>query len=320
MSASDPWMKFYPADWRSDPKLRLVSMAARGLWMEMLCIMHEAPVRGELVVGGVALDAARLARMVGEPVSDASEWLAELQCAEVFSTRKNGVIYSRRMERDENRRRKMRENGKKGGNPSLCKSTKNTGLDNQGDKPKEARYQKLDKEIYSSDAEDRSQNDPPPSKINPPPGLDPSPPPEPPDVGANTEAFRLAWAAFPPTARSCGEAAGMMAFSRALRAANGEAGLVAKGLRAYAASVDDPKFVKRFDRACGDGLWREWAPKPALAIDERLWRAAVTAWQVNPSAWREPVYGPPPDRDGTRCPPQILRQLGLTPPPIRRAS
>lgn len=120
---SDPWMKFYPSDWRSDPKLRLVSMAARGLWMEMLCLMHEADNYGDLCVAGVALDETKLARMVGESVEAVTEWLSELREADVFSTRKNGVIYSRRMEKDENKRRKARENGKKGGNPSLSKQT-----------------------------------------------------------------------------------------------------------------------------------------------------------------------------------------------------
>ena len=32
----NPWMKFYPSDWRSDAALRTVSSAARGLWMDML--------------------------------------------------------------------------------------------------------------------------------------------------------------------------------------------------------------------------------------------------------------------------------------------
>ena len=38
---SQPWIKFYPRDWRGDQALRVVSLAARGLWIEMLSIMHE---------------------------------------------------------------------------------------------------------------------------------------------------------------------------------------------------------------------------------------------------------------------------------------
>lgn len=43
--------------------------------------------------------------------------------AGVFDRRKNGVIVSRRMERDENLSRKNRANGQKGGNPNLCYKT-----------------------------------------------------------------------------------------------------------------------------------------------------------------------------------------------------
>jgi len=49
----NPWMKFYPADWRSDPMLRLCSLAARGLWAEMICLMHEAEPYGSLLVNGI---------------------------------------------------------------------------------------------------------------------------------------------------------------------------------------------------------------------------------------------------------------------------
>lgn len=50
---SHPWMKFYPADWRADPGLRMCSgCCARGMWMEMLCLMHEAMPRGFLKLAG----------------------------------------------------------------------------------------------------------------------------------------------------------------------------------------------------------------------------------------------------------------------------
>lgn len=118
---SDPWLKFYPADWRSDPALRLCSRAARGTWIDMLSIMHEAEPYGELRINGIPLDIRGLAKVLGEDIEGITADLSELEANGVFSRRKNGVIYSRRMEKDENLRRKNRENGKKGGNPSLRK-------------------------------------------------------------------------------------------------------------------------------------------------------------------------------------------------------
>jgi hypothetical protein len=148
--AKQPWMKFYPTDWRADPALRMCSLMARGLWMEMLALMHQTAARGDLLINGRAPTPQQLATLVGADAETVETALAELESAGVFSRRKNGVIYSRRMERDEIKSSKMRANGKKGGNPSLCSETENDGLDNQEDKPRdktqkpEARSQKPD--------------------------------------------------------------------------------------------------------------------------------------------------------------------------------
>lgn len=113
------WSKFYWSDWRSDPALRVCSLAARGLWIEMLAIMNEAKPVGSLVVNGKPLSVDQLASLVGRSGEETGQALAELDAAGVFSRKRNGIIFSRRIERDEIKSRKNRENGKKGGNPSL---------------------------------------------------------------------------------------------------------------------------------------------------------------------------------------------------------
>lgn len=37
-----PSFQFYPADWRANAKLRRCSPAARGAWMDVLCLLHDA--------------------------------------------------------------------------------------------------------------------------------------------------------------------------------------------------------------------------------------------------------------------------------------
>jgi len=106
---SAPWMKFYPRDWRGDQALRAVSLTARGLWMEMLCIMHEASPYGHLVLGGRAVSNDVLARMAGAGVDEVSAMLIELENAGVLSRTRKGVIYSRRMVKDRNRSEKGRK-------------------------------------------------------------------------------------------------------------------------------------------------------------------------------------------------------------------
>lgn len=100
---STPWMKFYPRDWRGDQALRVVSLAARGLWMEMLCIMHEASPRGHLLIGASAVTDDALARSVGARIEEVQAMLVELHDAGVFDRSRNGVILSRRMIADEKR-------------------------------------------------------------------------------------------------------------------------------------------------------------------------------------------------------------------------
>lgn len=114
-----PWFKYYPADWRSDPKLRMCSLGARGLWMEMLCLMHEAEPRGSLVVSNVIVNEQQLASLVGSSLKETSKLQLELETAGVFSRDPNGTIFSRRMRRDEEKAKKDKANGSAGGNPNI---------------------------------------------------------------------------------------------------------------------------------------------------------------------------------------------------------
>jgi hypothetical protein len=106
---SAPWMKFYPRDWRGDQALRSVSIAARGLWMECLCIMHEARPYGHLMLNGQPVEDGALARMTGASVDEVSALMAELRKAGAFSVTREGVIFSRRMTKDHARANKGRK-------------------------------------------------------------------------------------------------------------------------------------------------------------------------------------------------------------------
>lgn len=107
--SSTPWMKFYPRDWRGDQSLRAVSVAARGLWIECLCIMHEAKPYGHLVLNGNPVEDDTLARMTGVPVDEVSALMAELRQAGVLSVTGKGVVFSRRMTKDHARAGKGRK-------------------------------------------------------------------------------------------------------------------------------------------------------------------------------------------------------------------
>lgn len=150
----NPWFKFFPSDYRADTALRCCSIAARGIWMEMLCIMHEAIPYGHLVINGSAVSDSMLAILTGIDESTVQTLKSELKNANVFSISSKGTIFSRRMIRDEQKRKKLRKNGKKGGNPNLCNKKEKRGLDNQklnqSDKPTETRSHIPDKVVVDT--------------------------------------------------------------------------------------------------------------------------------------------------------------------------
>ncbi|WP_417834733.1 hypothetical protein [Thalassospira xiamenensis] len=122
--ASYPFMQFYPSDWRADPSLRVCSIAARGLWLEMLCVMHEADPRGYLTIKGQPVTDAQLSALTAVPTDEITKLIGELETAGVFSRDGNRRIYSRRILRDEKKSKTARKNGKKGGNPKLATNRK----------------------------------------------------------------------------------------------------------------------------------------------------------------------------------------------------
>lgn len=114
-----PFMQWYPSDWRGDPLVRICSPIARYVWFEMLGLMHEADPYGHLYVAGAPADTKVLAAVIGVDEVTVKGAVKELKSKGVFSLTDGGVIYSRRMIRDENRRKTNKENGGSGGNPIL---------------------------------------------------------------------------------------------------------------------------------------------------------------------------------------------------------
>lgn len=119
--AGTTYSKWFWADWRSDPGLQLCSLAARGLWMGLLSIMAEADPRGHLLIAGNRPSMKQIAKSVAAPPEDVERLMKELERNGVYSRNRDGVIYSRRMVRDQQRETIARETGKKGGEASVRK-------------------------------------------------------------------------------------------------------------------------------------------------------------------------------------------------------
>ena len=98
--------------------------------MDMLCFMHEGSPYGHLKVANKVILPANLAQMVGLTLEQVECSLKELRDAGVFDETEEGVIFSRRMIRDENIRNARASGGKLGGNPALMVKDKVNLQDN----------------------------------------------------------------------------------------------------------------------------------------------------------------------------------------------
>jgi hypothetical protein len=130
-----PAFQFYPADWRSDIALTLCGHVARGIWLEMLCVMHEGSPYGHLARNGAALTDADAAALCRVPLPAYRKAVAELEAHRVFSRAANGTIYSRRMTRDEGLREVRAQSGVLGAEHGV----KGAEFGIKGGRPKEGR-------------------------------------------------------------------------------------------------------------------------------------------------------------------------------------
>lgn len=109
-----PAFQFYPADWRKDVQLRSCSLAARGLWMDLICVMHECEPYGHLTTNGKPMTPEQIVNQIGGNVATVRKLLAELVENGVARQTETGIIYNKRMVHDEQVRNARASGGKAG--------------------------------------------------------------------------------------------------------------------------------------------------------------------------------------------------------------
>jgi hypothetical protein len=138
MSAAMPYVKWHGRDWLGDPLLRMVGHEARGVWIDLLCVMMQSEPYGHLSVGGKPMSNEQMARMIGVDMPTFIPLLMDIEGAGISSRTADGVLYSRRLVRDYDQFMRFSKAGKKGGgNPALRKSAPLASLSEE-----EARSQK----------------------------------------------------------------------------------------------------------------------------------------------------------------------------------
>lgn len=106
-----PSFQFYPGDWMRDAALRSCSVGARGLWADLMCVMHDGDPYGHLSVNGRGLTDQQASSICGVSLAVYRRLLAELEAAGVPARTPDGVLLSRRMVRDEEIRNRRAAGG-----------------------------------------------------------------------------------------------------------------------------------------------------------------------------------------------------------------
>lgn len=110
--ASQPYLPLYTGDWKKDPELSMCSAATRGIWIDLLCSIHDGRI------GQVTGTADQLSRLCRCDAASLTAALHELQASRAANiSERSGVftVVCRRMKKATDISRVRAEAGSKGG-------------------------------------------------------------------------------------------------------------------------------------------------------------------------------------------------------------
>lgn len=110
--ASQPYLPLYTGDWKKDPQLSMCSAATRGIWIDLLCSIHDGRI-GQ--VTGTAEQLSRLGRCDSASLSAALHDLQANQAANISEREGVFTVICRRMKKAAEISLKRQEAGSKGG-------------------------------------------------------------------------------------------------------------------------------------------------------------------------------------------------------------
>ena len=120
-----PSFQFYPADWLNNASLQSCGAYAAGVYINILCLMHQSEKYGYLLIGGRPPTAAGIAKALRGNVKGTTSALQRLVQKGVLKKDTDGVLYSPRMVEQGRISDLRRAAGKQGGSPLLLKQTVN---------------------------------------------------------------------------------------------------------------------------------------------------------------------------------------------------
>ncbi len=128
-----PHIQFYVGDWRKDVGIQTLSYHHRGIWFEILMLMHCSEQRGRLILAGKPMPNLALSRLLGLSQQETQDAVEVLLASGVASKDEAGVVFCRRMDREEEIRQKRVEAGRVGGSKRQANREQTPDTDNGSD-------------------------------------------------------------------------------------------------------------------------------------------------------------------------------------------
>lgn len=107
MSRKLPYLDLYTGDWLKDPAVSLCEPATRGIWIDLLCAMHERDRCG--VIAGTREQLARISRCSAVALDHALADLQTTKAAEITERDGKVTVINRRMKNAADKRRRDAE-------------------------------------------------------------------------------------------------------------------------------------------------------------------------------------------------------------------
>jgi len=113
MAARRKAFSFYPCNWLKDPDLRRCSVAARGVWIDLLCLMFECESPGVLACEGKPWPREDLIQAIGADAEMVGPCIDELEAKGLLHRNAAGAFCCLRMVREEKARALRRQSAQK---------------------------------------------------------------------------------------------------------------------------------------------------------------------------------------------------------------
>lgn len=118
-------------DWKADPRIRLLTLALRGLYAELAAWAMDSGKRGYLVANGAALGWVELARLAGASVEEVRDGIEGLRAAGLVELARDGTFFLPAIVRAAAKSEKMRINALAGVQANLFENQDKTEVAEQ---------------------------------------------------------------------------------------------------------------------------------------------------------------------------------------------